>query len=273
VIAAGLVVGATAGISTLTALRAVADEAVGRQWGDRGLALVAQQYAVPAGLAVAALIAAATMRSRLIAAVLALGAIVTPFLGSRLIDGDPAIYQRAYELFALGPFVAVAATLLASRKRERFVGALVLTVAVAFDCSSSWRDARTLTTPSSEQEAIRSLRESLPQDATILFFSRAGRRVLLLPLYRDQTLRGPRPFPLRAGDSVPTLPPRDGHYYRSSLCSTDDGREACAAAESRWTLTAIAERTFDARPSKAEHPYESERVSVGLFRIDGTKER
>ena len=261
-------VAVTVWISTGAALLAVQKEAVGAQWATRGIDLLVGHLLAPTGFGVVAIAMLGLLRQRRLAALFAIATVASLFAGARLIDGDPAVYQRGFELLFLGSLLGPVCVLLAWRGPARTGTAIAIWSVAAFSAFSAWYDARLLSTNSVEQENLIALRGALPAGATLVSLSRAGRRVFLLPLYGEESTPPLRAFPLRAGDPVPRELGRDTYYYRSSLCDTNDGRDACAAFESAWTLVPIAERTLEARPSKAEHPYPHDQVKVGLFRVE-----
>ena len=57
------------------------------------------------------------------------------------------------------------------------------------------------------------------------------------------------------------------YYFRSSLCSTTDGRPACTRFEAHYNLEAIAEARLAAVPSLTHLNYDSASIPVGLYRL------
>ena len=109
-------------------------------------------------------------------------------------------------------------------------------------------------------------RQLVPEGRPLVYLERAGRHISVLPVY-------PKPSPRRL---VLTLSAEDTaevqsltgefYYYRSSVCTTAEGRAACARVESTLVLTPLAERAFAARSSINGLDYDEQTVRVALFR-------
>jgi hypothetical protein len=56
-------------------------------------------------------------------------------------------------------------------------------------------------------------------------------------------------------------------YYRSSLCSTEEGKSACEAFERARTLELVDEKVLPARASHPWQPMGSEPIHVQLHRV------
>jgi hypothetical protein len=93
--------------------------------------------------------------------------------------------------------------------------------------------------------------------------------VLALPLARHTArtldLSDDAPLP-----TAPTAPP-EAYYYRSSLCSTPEGRGPCERLEARYVLRPVDTASFPAIPSMNDLLYDASVVHVGLYRIEGRK--
>jgi hypothetical protein len=117
-----------------------------------------------------------------------------------------------------------------------------------------------------EQRAARIWAEDLPGSANVTFLSRAGQRVLSLPLYGRCAAGRPADHFL----STTHPPPRREvyYYYRSSLCATDDGSAFCDEVERDLTLTQIFETALPARASMFGLDYARDPVVVSLYRVE-----
>ena len=56
-------------------------------------------------------------------------------------------------------------------------------------------------------------------------------------------------------------------YYRSSLCSTDEGRPVCDAIERAHALELVVRHELPARPSMIGMRYDRDVVTVALYRV------
>ncbi|MCA9641959.1 MAG: hypothetical protein H6718_09545 [Polyangiaceae bacterium] len=120
----------------------------------------------------------------------------------------------------------------------------------------------TLATDALEIRAANIWKRELPVGSYVAYVSRAGRRVMLMPFYDDTKIEG-----VRITDETGSIAPApELYYYRSSVCSTDEGRALCRKVESDFELTPIEEHTFPSVASLQHLPMGSEPVRVGLFK-------
>ncbi len=163
-------------------------------------------------------------------------------LQRRLRLGMPAMARRLFALPVLG------------------IGALT---------TASWalrfEQLAALPTDSLEAQHFIEWRRELPLDADVRYLARAGSRLLVLPLYAlDGT---PRARPLADGAGLPPIKKRPLFYYRSSLCSTPEGRSPCARHQSSARMQLVAEATLPARSSMRWDSYQGTTLRVALYRI------
>ena len=98
-----------------------------------------------------------------------------------------------------------------------------------------------------------------------MWYGHAGKRVLDLPFYPKAEMAkaarleeyGADPF---GGGGT--------YYVHTSLCSTDEGREACAAFEARHRLVSLERRVLPAAASLPWLPLATATVDVELLRVD-----
>lgn len=125
-----------------------------------------------------------------------------------------------------------------------------------------------LPTDALEANWVMSWREQLPEGARVHYLQRAEHRIFVLPIYRGRS-RDIQAVPLRvesAGDP-PEARSLKGYYYRSSLCSGEEGRPFCDWVERNWVLEPVHIANLPALPSMPHLPYDTDTVDVGLFRI------
>lgn len=121
-----------------------------------------------------------------------------------------------------------------------------------------------------EHEEYRWLRErisALPAGCYVAHVSHAGSRTLYLPVY-------PPRYPLSFGEGE-TLDPdllagdRCVAYVHGSICTSPEGRAACAAFERGLDLEVLARAALPAAPSFDTLPYDRERVECWVARVRG----
>ncbi len=127
------------------------------------------------------------------------------------------------------------------------------------------------TTEQLEYPFVRAALLGLREGSRVAYVQRAGRRTItipehLVPGWSCGTTSG---LALgEPGEILRGLGPGDSrYYYRSSLCSTVQGRPLCEAAEAEARLEPIVETELPAVPSMASTPYDVDRVPVGLYRV------
>ena len=185
-------------------------------------------------------------------------------LSANVIHADLPRFQGALQRLYLGPMLAALVTLPAALE-PRSVWAVTLPAAIAGAALGfyidTWGSATTRATGVLEADWCRHWRRDLPPGATVAYLSRAERRVLVLPLYRE----GGDVRPVALTRSLSLQP--GTFYYRSSLCSTDAGRALCREFEARHGLEPVHKRTLPGVPSHAAMPLGPEPVEVALFRV------
>ncbi len=201
------------------------------------------------------------IRNRLLAGALAAAAIVyTTHVSNVVIEDNPLISAAHDRLFVPALVTCAAAALRGASTSWQNGGGAVLAVVASVYALLQMPIARWRSVDSLETTAALDWRQQV-KGQRIAYVGRAGRRVLFLPVYAalgfdDQRIHGTR-------DANAPIPQ---YYYRSSLCSSDEGRALCADLESRWTLEPVFERTLPARHSQSWLTY-SGPVTVGLFRV------
>lgn len=180
-------------------------------------------------------------------------------------------YLRLYAPVA----VALAAVTLRQLPKSRSQGlALGLGVALLSALVSwrSWPAWTKVPTDALEQEVALRWRSELPAASQVAYLERMGRRLLVLPFYQDAPRVGPSPKILRGGEFVDDLS-RQGRmmfYVRTSLCTTQEGRDFCAQIERRYRLERLHEIDLPATPSMVGLGYDRPMVRVGLYRVIGS---
>jgi hypothetical protein len=117
-----------------------------------------------------------------------------------------------------------------------------------------------------ELRALLRWRERLPAGATVSWLLRADNHILAIPLYPTDP-QGRRLLPHVAQDVGASLPGGDRSYwYRSSVCSTEEGRAFCERVERGAALEPVVTATYPARWSLSHLPFDRPWVRVGLYR-------
>ena len=117
-----------------------------------------------------------------------------------------------------------------------------------------------------EQAWAMEWRTRLPSGARVAYLTDVGKRVFMLPLHSSITISGDV-FIDQQRQSLPLLLP-NMLYYRSSLCSSDDGKALCDKIEHRVVFKPLYERDLPARASLPWLPLGSEPVRVGVYLVD-----
>jgi hypothetical protein len=177
-----------------------------------------------------------------------------------------AIWQHSYaRIFLTLPFLALVAHT-PRRHALVIVGVLALAVAVV-----GLPVVRARTTEHLEYRWLRTQLQSIPADCYVAHISRAGTRTLYLPVYPPHF-----PLPFGAGETIdPRLagPDRCLYYVHGSICTSPEGRTACADFEQRLRLDAKASTTLPAIPSFTPQPYDRSAVECRLARVLGPAAR
>jgi hypothetical protein len=190
----------------------------------------------------------------------------------------PGWVRHAYLLTFAPTLTAAVASLLSRLARTprgaRITAASVL-VAGALSAALTAGALRPRATDVLEASWVARWRERVPTGSCVVYLSRAGARVLLLPLYdacgidgADMGLLSTQRPPPEVGELAAQV-----YYYRSSLCSTPEGRGYCEALERTLTLEpleGIEGRDLPAVASMHELNYDRPTVRVGLFRVRAT---
>jgi hypothetical protein len=183
------------------------------------------------------------------------------------IDGG---YVTLYLPAVLAVVTALAARASVGRARTWLTLATLLAGCVA--TLATWRPMTTLATDVLEEMRVASWPSLLPAGATVGYLGWAGDRV--------QTL--PRNFPGEERIQLDVLDGRggpvdletsgDAYYFRSSLCTSPEGRTVCDTIERRYELEPVDEAVLPARPSMFNLGYDRPVVTVTLYRVAGRRE-
>lgn len=125
-----------------------------------------------------------------------------------------------------------------------------------------------------EQRRVLGWRGAITPGSALFWVERAERRVLALPVYANARSRV-SPLPVRLDQPFPVLDVEHGRstfYYRSSLCSTPEGRPLCDQIEQDYALTPVAQAELPSVPSMVGLDYASPTVRIGLYRVAGARQ-
>jgi hypothetical protein len=187
---------------------------------------------------------------------------------SRLVPWIEGAYLRVYA----AAFVVVVAALLRDLARTPRQGYAVAALGAALllaPVALRHRVDRVVPTDAREALLARSWRALVPPDATVVWLAQVESATLGLPLYhqadpdRRAVIALDRQRLARFFDEPQAT---DTWYYRSSLCSTPGGADACAAFEARHPMTLVRGWTLPAIESYST-PYVTRAVRVGLYRV------
>ena len=120
-----------------------------------------------------------------------------------------------------------------------------------------------------EQRLILDRAASIDARSTVIHLGELDRRRLFLPMYGDCRADRPTPILLRSGEFLnfdPFSAPPPVYWYRSSLCSTEEGKAGCDRIEAALPLDLLWEEALPARPSISDLGYLADPVVVKLFR-------
>lgn len=270
-----LVVAVAAGPAMLEVLHG----ALGQQWMPRAHTALhldmGHQPVIALALAIAALLALwrrpRWRRAALGVVLVALAALAIAATDLVRNPNPPWIGYAYGALFAPTLLAALAAVLSGAVPGRRTQSPLALGV-VALGALAAWHHRRLATelpTDVREEAWSATWQAKLPADSLVVYLQRAGRRVQVLPLYGT----GPSPvrgFALTAGPSLPD-PTALGdrvYYYRSSVCSSPEGRAFCHRIEHGFPLRLLRSRVLPAVPSIEDLHYDTQRVRVGLYQVE-----
>ena len=190
---------------------------------------------------------------------------------SNVVGNPNAAFDAARMRLCLPVVIAAVATgtgLLARTSRRALVlSALLLTTGVAASIMH-WSKASLLPTDALEARWALDWRSGLPPGARVLYLHDVRHENSTLPLYPPETHAEHS-----AGTPIPELGALGPtpFYYRSSLCSTTEGRPYCDEIESRFELAQISARDLPARPSMFRGSFDGPVVRVALYRITGRR--
>jgi hypothetical protein len=183
------------------------------------------------------------------------------------------VHQAYLRLYApVAVVIAASALLRLPRSRPQHMalaaGVALLSLAVSWRAWPAWTKAPT---DALEQNVARRWRREITS-GQVVYLERSGKRVLMLPFYRDAAYAGPSPLILRVGEFAEdiTRMGRRPFYVRTSLCSTPEGREFCDRIEQRYRMTRLHEVELPAVPSMPGLGYDRPTVRVGLYQVTGT---
>lgn len=201
--------------------------------------------------------------------------VVTLALGATL---HPFASQASWiQHVAWGPYLpvlvaetAALASLVPTQWLKPRALALAIAAAAVVSFAIKGRELTTLPTDVLESQFAISWRDELPDGARVLHLERADKRISTLPLYKAsprniKAVALVREKGVEQALSFSTAPL--AFYYRSSLCTSEHGRNYCDELERNWKLEPIRTAVLPARPSMPYLPYDAEEVRVGLYRI------
>jgi hypothetical protein len=171
----------------------------------------------------------------------------------------------AYRLQFFPVVLASAVAALSGLRWRRGWMPVAVAVAVAVAAVGlRWRAHTTIPTDAEEQAWAQRWREGVPGGASLVYLSRAEERIVMLPLARGRwRVQG---INLQQEPLLPQLY-AGSFYYRSSLCSTPEGRPACEALERGASLEVVEEQEFPAVASLPWLPLAGGPIRVGLYRV------
>lgn len=273
----GVVVAATA----LPGVVRVLQGELGRQWMPRSASSSSFDTdhvlkALLPWLASLVVLLAATRRPVRALPRIAVGLLVlvsTPLTDHAFRDATPPWITSAFTWLHAPVLVAVLASLLSDVPRTRRQAWALAALIALSGLGFAARHHASLTAMPTDAMELRTLvawRDRLPARSTVMSLWRAGDHLLAFPLYPSFDPLGRRLLTLDerhpahdvvGGGSV--------YYYRSSVCTTAQGRPLCDAIERRFSLEPVRSATFPARWSLRHLDYDRPRVSVGLYRVRG----
>lgn len=275
---------ATVGVAALVAatsaasMRAVLRGSLGARWLPQALVLATHDLARVALMALvcAAVVWASSRRMSASARLAAMGAVGASLVVTRLVSVEAAVVQRAFASLWAAPVVAlVAGTLAGLRRGAVRVAAAVAVIALALIGAVVTRRADvTLATDALECAWAEQWRHTLPPNAVVVYPGQGRTYVLTLPLYGAGSPVPIEPWVLTGEQPIPRALPVSAaptYYYASSLCSTREAGDVCAAMARAYRLTEIASRVLPARSSDVDLRFEVPAVPVTLYRVDGAR--
>ncbi len=283
-VAAGLGIGAVVGLTTGGALYEVVTGPLGQQWTPSGpqLRSLSALWADPKAWTAMGLLALVTViRERPKATIpLGLGAFVLGVVAfADVLANQNEWIHAAYFRLPAAVMVAMVAGWFARAfdHRHRWPATAGSTMAIGAVLATSPGVGPWMPTDVREQDLAFEWRSRLPRGSTVLYLWRvekepergAGWDILRLPLYGQGFAGGSVALPFTPDD--PPNPERltgSVYYYRSSLCDTSSGREACSAMENAYRWVPVEQHQLPSIPSMLDSRYVANPVSLGVFRLE-----
>ncbi len=248
------------GTSAVEMLKVLAGE-LGRQWLPQ--ARFSWDHALPALKLFPLLWLVAGLRPRALLPALGFCLVLGVALGNHpLRNASNLIADAVYWLYLpalLGAFVGWLTRL------HSLARVVSCACAVGLACGYGWSYRHTyLTLPTDAREirAANRWKHELPLGANVAYVNRVDQRVFFLPLYDSSRIGSVRLTPEHP--TVPSVP--NLFYYRSSLCSVPEGKQACDRVESQLVLSPVHEAAFPAIPSLPYLPLGNGPIRVTLFK-------
>lgn len=275
-------VGVTAAFAAWPAMRVVLASDLGAQWVPRSfrvLASGAMRDAWPVFVLAPALVAATRIPKRFVVhALVGAGvALVAGLANVVATTGSRPWVLSAYHWLYAPVLVAAGAAMLRAIPRTRsqamVVAGIVLCVAVA-SMSSRRASMTRLPTDALELRHAVAWRDRLPRGARVVSLERAGKHMLVLPIYAGVGGNRVTAVPWMLPEAPPALDAvgSNAFYYRSSVCSTEAGVRACEAIERTYTLEPVSVWELPAIQSMAHLTYATAPIRTGLYRVRGRRE-
>ena len=272
-VAAGLGIAVVVAAASGRVLLDVIGGSVGGKWmGEAGLDLSFGATSWWGVLALPALAALLLRRFRGLVPVVIGGLVVLALDATSLLKAQNEWTQLAY--LHLGAPVVVAAlaswasTLFGSRRQSWVAAAALVLLSIALAIGEL--GVRTfLPTDYREGHWALEWRKRLPERAVVVHLARADRWIVALPLYGGAEAPRVRLMKMEADAPAPDLRRLAGevYYYRSSICSSKEGRAACDAIEKRYRFEPVEARQLPAASSMPYLSYDDDEVAVGLYRL------
>jgi len=239
---------------------------LGGELGQRWLPATSIQPSLPRMLLFLPLWLLTQRRIQDAIAVVALGCCVELAIAANSLGAASRLIRDAYVTLYLPALLAAGGAYLASLRWSslRLVAAVALGVAPLGLGLARRQAYLTLPTDAQEVQLLTAWLRDMPKPGSVLYLGRAGQRVLLLPRYDPgitifQAETNGRPPPFSGA--------RDLRYYRSSLCSTAEGRATCEELESRLELEPEAVVQLPSVASLPYLPLPPGSIEVGWYRV------
>jgi hypothetical protein len=193
---------------------------------------------------------------------------------SSVYTGHPAWHGGYQSLFLVWPWIGLAAVVperLASRPTWWLApAALAAVIALA-----GIRTVRDRTTDQEEYRYTRQWLRGLAPGCRVMYLHRAGLRLATLPEFVAPDQQRPRFVRLATGAESTQWPAFGDaecvYYYRSSLCSTEDGYQACEDVQRQYAMREESSLSLAPRPDPFGRPNVSRQVYLGFYRLLGER--